>query len=96
MTADRHLASIAATEAPTWFRSGGLLSGAGSADGELKTRVSFEAGGDFRRLANGLGMSTSELLRLLVLTRLYGIDGVARMTRAQLEAVAGVGTETAP
>jgi hypothetical protein len=77
-----------------WSRSAGLLSATGNADAELKTRVSDGAADDFRRLARELGMNTSELLRLLVLTRLYGIDGVARMTRSELERVAGNGPET--
>lgn len=93
MRDDLTRASIDATEAAAWSRSGGLLSGGGSSDDELKTRVSFEAGADFRKLAAGLGMSTSELLRLLVLTRLYGVEGVTRMTRTQLEVAAGVGTK---
>jgi len=79
-----------------WSRSSGLLSQSGNADSELKTRVSDDAADDFRRLARELGMNTSELLRLLVLTRLYGVDGVARMTREHLAVVAGAGTEIAP
>jgi hypothetical protein len=76
-----------------WSRSGGLLSQAGNADAELKTRVSDSAADDFRRLAREKGMNTSELLRLMVLTRLYGVEGVARMTANQLADVAGVGPE---
>jgi hypothetical protein len=87
--------SILANDSAAWSRSGGLLSATGNADAELKTRVSDEAADAFRMLARDLGMNTSELLRLLVLTRLYGIDGVARMTRNQLAVVAGVGTEKA-
>lgn len=80
---------------PMYSRSAGLLSGQGSADDELKTRVSGQAGDDFRRLARELGMTTSELLRVMVLTRLYGVEGVARMTQEQLARAAGVGTEKA-
>lgn len=80
-------------DVPGFSRSGGLLSQSGNADAELKTRVSDDAADDFRRLGRELGMNTSELLRVLVLTRLYGIDGVASMTRNHLAAVAGVGTE---
>lgn len=82
-------------DSAAWSRSGGLLSGAGSADAELKTRVSDDAADDFRRLARELGMTTSELLRLLVLTRLYGVEGVTSMTRNQLAAAATHGTEKA-
>lgn len=75
-------------------RSAGLLSQSGNADSVLKTLVSDDAAEDFRRLARGLGMNTSELLRLMVLTRLYGIEGVASMQRNHLLVVTGVGTET--
>ena len=78
-----------------WSRSGGLLSQAGSADAELKTRVSDEAADEFRKLARSFGMNTSEMLRLLVLTRLYGVNGVTMMTSEQLAQVAGVGPEKA-
>lgn len=78
-----------------WSRSGGLLSDDGNASVELKTRVCDEAGDDFRRLARRNGMSTSAFLRVLVLTRLYGVDGVVSMTAKQLAVVAGVGPETA-
>jgi hypothetical protein len=78
-----------------WSRSSGLLSQSGNADSELKTRVSDGAADDFRRLARELGMTASELLRLMVLTRLYGIDGVTTMTRTQLAHAAGVGPERA-
>lgn len=76
-------------------RSGGLLSQSGAAEDELKTRVPCEAGDAFRRLARSHGMTTSEFLRVLVLTRVYGVEGVVSMTAKQLAAVAGVGTETA-
>ena len=76
-------------------RSAGLFSQSGNADSELKTRVSDGAADDFRRLARELGMNTSELLRLTVLVRLYGVDGVASMARTSLGRVAGEGTELA-
>lgn len=76
-------------------RSAGLLSQSGNADSEIKTRVSDDAADDFRRLARSLGMNTSELLRLIVLTRLYGIEGVASMQAKQLAVVTGHGPEKA-
>ncbi len=85
--------TASAIDGTAFSRSGGLLSQSGSADAELKTRVSDEAADDFRKLGRELGMNTSELLRVLVLTRLYGVDGVATMTRQHLEVVAGVGPE---
>jgi len=91
-----HAATDSATdEIPAFSRSAGLLSQSGSADAELKTRVSDDAADDFRRLARELGMNTSELLRLLVLTRLYGLEGVTRMTATHLAAVVGIGPEKA-
>ena len=74
-------------------RSAGLMSSTGNADSELKTRVSDDAADDWRRLARGLGMNTSELLRLTVLVRLYGVDGVASMARKNLGLAAGEGQE---
>ncbi len=76
-------------------RSAGLLSGTGNADSEIKTRISDEAADDFRKLARELGFNTSELLRLLVLSRLYGVDGVQRMQAAQLARVTGMSPEKA-
>lgn len=84
-----------AHERTAFSRSAGLLSQSGNADAELKTRVSDEAADDFRKLGRALGMTTSELLRVLVLTRLYGVEGVSSMTAAHLALVAGTGTEKA-
>ena len=77
-------------------RSAGLLSQSGNADSELKTRVADEVADDFRRLARSLGMNTSELLRIMVLTRLYGVEGVTRMAAEHLARVSGEGPELAP
>lgn len=75
-------------------RTSGLM--AGAADVELKTRVSFEEAESFRRLARELGFgSTSDLLRKMVQLRLHGVDGVAMMERQRLEAVAGIGPQSA-
>lgn len=72
-------------------RSAGLLSQSGNADSELKCRVSDEDADAFRMLARSHGMTTSELLRILVKVKLHGVDGVARMTAEQLALVAGNG-----
>lgn len=79
-----------------WSRSAGLLSQSGNADSELKTRVSDGAADDFRALARSFGMGTSEFLRIMVLTRLYGVEGVAIMTSKHISAVAGTGPEIVP
>lgn len=77
-------------------RSAGLLSQSGNADSELKTRVADEVADDFRRLARSLGMNTSELLRIMVLTRLYGAEGVTRMAAEHLSRVSGDGPQSIP
>lgn len=92
--------SMAATDAAAhdstlFSRASGLLSQAGNADSELKTRVGDDAADDFRRLARSLGLNTSEFLRIMVLTRLYGVNGVARMAQEHMELVAGSGLEKA-
>lgn len=75
-------------------RSAGLLSQSGNADAVLKTLVSDKAGDDWRRLARSFGMSSSELLRICVYERLYGVDGVVTMTRDQIARVTGKVPET--
>lgn len=103
MTANLHRESIAVTDAASqgagtevmWSRSAGLLSQSGNADSELKCKVSDDAADDFRRLARSMDMTVSEFLRIMVYTRLYGVDGVASMTAKQLAQVAGAGPEKA-
>lgn len=102
MHADHTLRSIDSTAesahdgAPVlWSRSSGLLASVGNADAELKTHVSDGDAEAFRRLARELGMTTSGLLRVLVLTRIHGVAGLARMTRQQLACAAGEGPELA-
>lgn len=90
MDADAHDSTSA------YSRSAGLLSQAGNADSELKTRVSDDAADDFRRTARALGMGTAEFLRIIVLTRLYGVEGVSIMTKKHLEQVAGISPTQAP
>ena len=93
----RHsMAAIDADAHESWSRSAGLLSQAGNADSELKTRVSDGAADAFRVMARGFGMGTSEFLRIMVLTRLYGVDGVSMMTSKHISDVAGVVPVMAP
>lgn len=105
MTANLQRESAAVTAATSqgaeaaaamWSRSAGLLSQSGNADSELKCKVSDDAADDFRRLARSMDMTVSEFLRIMVYTRLYGVDGVASMTANQLALVAGAGREKAP
>jgi len=50
---------------------------------------------DFEALAHSLGMSSSDLVRRIVMVRLYGIEGTQRMLLHQLHAAAGIGPESA-
>lgn len=80
----------------SYSRSAGLLSQAGNADAVLKTLVSDKASDDWRVLARSFGMNGSELLRICIYERLYGVEGVASMTRAQIAQVTGKVPETVP
>lgn len=97
---DMTRASMALTDdvaqSAMFSRSAGLLSQTGNADAELKTRVHEEDAEDFRRLARSMGMNTSELLRIMILVKLRGVDGVLSITRKQLEYVSEVGPEKDP
>jgi hypothetical protein len=83
--ADAHSSSV------HFSRSAGLFSQSGNADSELKTRVADGVADDFRKLARSFDMTTSEFLRILILARLYGNAGVARMAEDQINQVAGNG-----
>lgn len=80
----------------TYSRSAGLLSQAGNADAVLKTLVSDKAADDWRVLARGLGMNSSEMLRIVVYDRLYGEEGVLSMTRDQIARVTGKSPQRVP
>ena len=84
----------ASTDGTTAFsRSTGLPSTLGKATEVLKTRVPDAVKWSFVELAHELGMDESSLLRDLVMVRLYGREGVARMQAAQLAKVTGSGPE---
>lgn len=51
---------------------------------------------EFVMLAHSLGLNESELLRSMVMVRLYGVEGAERMHSNQLRAAAGIGPERAP
>lgn len=80
---------------PVFSRSAGLFAELGNADAELKTRVSDDDADAFRRLARSHGLNTSQMLRVMVMTRLHGVKGVATMAASHLAAVAGEGPESA-
>ncbi len=78
-----------ADEANSTSDKAGVLTAPGSIDIVLKTRVPDAVADDFRRKARLLGISVSELLRLLVLTRLYGVSTVVDSTSKQIVLAAG-------
>lgn len=80
----------------SYSRSAGLLSQAGNADAVLKTLVSDKASDDWRMLARGFGMNSSELLRICIYERLYGVEGVASITRDQIARVTGKSPQRVP
>ena len=77
-------------------RSTGLPSRMGKATAELKTKVPECVKDEFTSLAHALGLNESELLRSLVMVRLYGVEGAERMHSNQLRAAAGIGPDWAP
>jgi hypothetical protein len=68
----------------------------GKATAELKTKIPECVKDEFTALAHGLGLNESELLRSIVMVRLYGVEGAERMHSNQLRAAAGIGPEWAP
>lgn len=63
---------------------GGLLPQQGDADVAMKTLVSASVADDFRKLARSLGISCSELLRVLIVSRTYGVEHVVSITSEQI------------
>lgn len=70
-------------------RSTGLPPELGRATSDLKCKVPDVVKDDFSKLARSLGLNDSELLRDMVMARLYGIEHVARMHTKRLSMVAG-------
>lgn len=85
-----------AADGTAFSRSTGLPAHMGKATAELKTKVPEQVKLEFALLAHGLGLNESELLRSLVMVRLYGLENTARMHSDQLRVVAGLGPEPAP
>lgn len=77
-------------------RSTGLPASLGKASSEIKTKVPDVVKDDFVRLAHELGMSESELLRDMVMVRVYGAEQVLRMQSDRLRLVSGMGVTTGP
>ena len=92
-----HMADTASTSHGAVFsRSTGLPSRMGKATQELKTKVPECVKDEFAALAHALGLTESELLRSLILVRLYGLLGAEMLHANQLRAAAGIGPEWAP
>ena len=76
-------------------RSTGLPPELGRATSEIKCKVPDAVKDDFVRLARSLGgLTESELLRDMVMHRLYGSEKVARMHARRLEMVSGKSPES--
>lgn len=68
----------------------------GKATEELKCKVPDVVKADFQRLAAELDLTTSDLLRDLVMHRLYGPDMFIRLAEQRARLVAGIGPEREP
>lgn len=95
-TAEQRIQSDAtanASQEGIFSRSTGLPARMGKATAELKTKVPECVKDEFTALAHALCLNESELLRSLVMVRLYGVEGAERMHSNQLRAAAGIGPE---
>jgi len=87
-----HIAATADTSQGSAFsRSTGLPAFMGKATSEVKTKLPDCVKDEFVMLAHSLGLNESELLRSMVMVRLYGVEGAERMHSNQLRAAAGLG-----
>jgi hypothetical protein len=71
-------------------RTSGTL---GKLTAEVKTVVDDETKDEFSRLAAIEGLSLSEYLRDLVMIHVHGRDRLARLHRARLDRMAGIGLD---
>lgn len=93
----RHIdATAAVSQATAFSRSTGLPSHMGKATQDLKCKVPDCVKDEFSMLACSLGLNESELLRSLVMVRLYGVEGAERMHSNQLRAAAGISPVSSP
>lgn len=60
---------------------------------ELKTKIPYEVKESFGRLAHELGVTESELLRDMVMTRLFSAEHLVSLYAKRLAGVAGMGQE---
>ncbi|MFM0101973.1 hypothetical protein PQR01_00295 [Paraburkholderia rhynchosiae] len=71
-------------------RTSGTL---GKLTAEVKTVVDDETKDEFSRLAAIEGLSLSEYLRDLIMIHVHGRDRLARLHRARLDRMAGIGLD---
>lgn len=99
LTTKKHRSSMrrtaSSTEGTAYARSTGLPSSLGKSTADLKCKVPDSVKDDFLRLARACDMSESELLREVVLLRLYGRDFIERMQLKRIAMVAGMGPDEA-
>jgi hypothetical protein len=89
------MATATDSQEAAFSRSTGLPSNMGKATAEIKGKVPECVKEEFTLLAYSLGMNESELLRSLVMVRLYGVEGAEMMHSKQLRAAAGIGPDRA-
>lgn len=62
---------------------------------ELKCKLPYEVKAEFNKLAHELGISDSELLRDMVMARLFTPEHLVSLYAKRLNVVAGIGQESA-
>ena len=77
-------------------RSTGLPSYLGKATAELSTKVPEVVADDLKRFCSARGKTVSEVMRDLLMVRLYGYEKVKRMQEEDLQFVAGMTPESPP
>lgn len=74
---------------------GRISNALGKLTAEVKARVDDDTKDELDRLAFEAGMGLSEFVRELLMIRVYGREHVARLHRARMVMVAGIGPEEA-
>ena len=72
---------------------GRISNALGKLTAEVKARIDDDTKDELDRLAFEAGMGVSEFVRELLMIRVYGRDHVARLHRARMVMVAGIGPD---
>jgi hypothetical protein len=72
---------------------GRISNALGKLTAEVKARVDEDTKDELDRLASDAGMGLSEFVRELLFIRVYGREHVARLHRARMVMVAGIGPD---